>query len=167
LSRIPSPEQYDNWRDWAAAVAAQQDSTPTLENSGQITAPIFAGRPHYFNAPGEPALVSPWVPHYFFQTAGFWKDLSGIVHLFGGVQAVINTNGFYTITILPPEFRPRAGYAAIFFQDYLINGAFAYNTWVSIGSNGTIAAATAGIPTGSGASISVFLDQMSFRTDIP
>jgi hypothetical protein len=82
---------------------------------GAVTQVKLAGPPalHRVGAPGEPPFasgasnVNPGGPT---EPAAFYKDLEGIVHLEGLIEA--GTDGF--LFNLPPGYRPRPGRARIF-----------------------------------------------------
>jgi hypothetical protein len=124
-------------------------------------APIFRGRDskiaasaiapsvlHTIGATGEPGFQNGWVNYGVgYQTAGFYKDSSGVVHLTGLIKAgTANTTAF----TLPVGFRP----AMFLHFPAVSNSAFGV---LRIDYTGTVA------PGVEGSTVWYSLDGVSFR----
>lgn len=99
-----------------------------------------------------PTLLNSWVNNTVgFQTAGYYKDNFGIVHLTGLIKSGTTTVGT-NLFILPVGYRPTG---ALSFPTYSNDGA-------TIGTLQILSGGNVNIVTGSNVSFS--LDGVSFRT---
>ena len=93
---------------------------------------------HEVGEPGEPAFQNSWQNYApgSFETAGYYKDIFGVVHLKGYVTAGTAARVF----TLPVGYRPRAD---TFFASVAASGA-AGTFWVAVTADGNVNAVNSG-----------------------
>jgi hypothetical protein len=91
------PDEFVSW------IPKMLETSPTWRIP-QLQLPLV-DKPHLIGATGEPAFQNSWVNEGApYQEAGFFRDLSGVVHLFGSIQS----GSAGVIFVLPVAYRPAA-----------------------------------------------------------
>jgi len=89
---------------WTLSSAPGQTWFEAEEIGPSVKDPATLDPWHSIGAPGEPAFTNAWVNYGApFNTAGFWKDPNGVVHLRG---LIMNGTAGVPIFTLPVGYRP-------------------------------------------------------------
>jgi hypothetical protein len=115
---------------------------------------------HEVGAAGEPPFENSWKnASPAFQSAGFYKDQLGIVHLKGSVKGGTSTSVFH----LPAGFRPTAGKFEVF--DTPCNGCTGGVGPIVIAGGGIAVPGEDGRVSAAGGGSEVGLDGITFRAE--